>query len=81
MDWTALEVSLRLGAGTIALLLPFGIWFGRLLAIKEFPGKLLVEALVTVPLAFVVGIVVSLLRPEPAAAVGFDAAASKMHLG
>ena len=50
MDWTALEVSLRLGAGTIALLLPFGIWFGRLLAIKEFPGKLLVEALVTVPL-------------------------------
>jgi molybdate transport system permease protein len=50
MDWTALGVSLRLGAGTIVLLLPFGVWFGRLLALREFRGKLLVEALVTVPL-------------------------------
>jgi len=50
MDWTALSVSLWLGVGTIVLLLPFGIWLGRLLAVREFPGKLLVEALVTVPL-------------------------------
>ena len=50
MDWDALRVSLWLGAGTIALLLPWGIWFGRLLAVREFRGKLLVEALVTVPL-------------------------------
>lgn len=50
MDWTALGVSLRLGAGTVAILLPFAIWFGRLLAFREFRGKLLVEALVTVPL-------------------------------
>ena len=50
MDWTALRVSLWLGAGTVAVLLPFGIWFGRLLAVREFRGKLLVEALVTVPL-------------------------------
>jgi molybdate transport system permease protein len=50
MDWTALGVSLWLGVGTIALLLPWGIWFGRLLAVHEFRGKLLVEALVTVPL-------------------------------
>ena len=50
MDWTALGVSLSLGAGTVALLLPVGIWFGRLLAIRQFRGKLLVEALVTVPL-------------------------------
>ena len=50
MDWTALRVSLWLGAGTIAILLPFGIWFGRLLAVRHFRGKLLVEALVTVPL-------------------------------
>jgi molybdate transport system permease protein len=50
MDWTALSVSLWLGAGTVALLLPLGIWFGRLLAIHQFRGKLLVEALVTVPL-------------------------------
>ncbi len=50
MDWTALRVSLALGTGTIAILLPFGIWFGRLLAVRQFRGKLLVEALVTVPL-------------------------------
>jgi molybdate transport system permease protein len=50
MDWTALQVSLWLGTGTIALLLPFGIWLGRLLAIRNFRGKLIVEALVTVPL-------------------------------
>jgi molybdate transport system permease protein len=50
MDWTALRVSLWLGAGTTAILLPCGIWFGRLLAVHHFRGKLLVEALVTVPL-------------------------------
>ena len=50
MDWTALGVSLRLGVGTIVVLLPFGIWLGRLLAVRRFRGKLLVEALVTVPL-------------------------------
>ena len=50
MDWTALSVSLWLGAGTVAILLPLGVWVGRLLAVHEFRGKLLVEALVTVPL-------------------------------
>jgi molybdate transport system permease protein len=50
MDWTALGVSLSLGVGTVVLLLPPGIWFGRLLALRRFRGKLLVEALVTVPL-------------------------------
>ena len=50
MDWDALRVSLWLGAGTLAVLLPCGIWFGRLLAIRQFRGKSLVEALVTVPL-------------------------------
>ena len=50
MDWGALRISLWLGAGTIAVILPFGIWFGRLLAVREFRGKLVVEALVTVPL-------------------------------
>jgi molybdate transport system permease protein len=50
MDWSALRVSLWLGAGTVAVLLPIGIWFGRLLAVHRFRGKLLVEALVTVPL-------------------------------
>jgi molybdate transport system permease protein len=50
MDWPALRVSLWLGAGTIVLLLPFGVWLGRLLAFRHFRGKLLVEALVTMPL-------------------------------
>ena len=50
MDWTALSVSLRLGVATIVVLLPLGIWLGRLLATSEFRGKLLLEALLTVPL-------------------------------
>ena len=39
MDWTALGVSLWLGVGTIALLLPFGIWLGRLLAFRRVPRQ------------------------------------------
>jgi molybdate transport system permease protein len=50
VDWTALAVSLWLGLGTVVLLLPLGLWLGRGLAQREFRGKLLVEALVTVPL-------------------------------
>jgi len=50
MDWTALAVSLQLGAGTVLVLLPLGLWLGRHLAARTFRGKLLVEALVTVPL-------------------------------
>lgn len=50
MDWSALALSLQLGAGTVVLLLPFGLWLGRLLAGRAFRGKRLVEALVTVPL-------------------------------
>jgi molybdate transport system permease protein len=50
MDWSALRVSLWLGAGTILVLLPFGLWLGRLLALQQFRGKLLLEALLTVPL-------------------------------
>jgi molybdate transport system permease protein len=50
MDWSALGVSLRLGAGTVALLIPFSLWLGHLLAYGRFRGRLLLEALVTVPL-------------------------------
>lgn len=50
MDWTAFQVSLWLAAGTVAILLPFGLWLGRLLAVRQFRGRLLLEALVTVPL-------------------------------
>jgi cation/acetate symporter len=38
-------------------------------------------ALVTIPLSFAAGIGVSLLRPEPAAAVRYRALARQMHLG
>jgi molybdate transport system permease protein len=50
MDWAALRVSLWLGGGTIVVLLPFGLWLGHLLAVRQFRGKVLIEALVTVPL-------------------------------
>ncbi len=50
MDWSALAVSIRLGIGTVALLLPVGLALGYLLAFRRFRGRLLVEALVTVPL-------------------------------
>ena len=50
MDWSALGVSLWLGAATLVVLVPWGIWFGRFLAFRHFRGKLLIEALVTVPL-------------------------------
>jgi cation/acetate symporter len=36
---------------------------------------------ISVPLAFIVGIVVSLIAPEPEAVSGFDAAHDRMHLG
>src|SRR6188768_407815 len=50
MDWTALRISRWLGVGTVVILLPLGVWCGRLLAIGDFRGKLRVEARVTVPL-------------------------------
>ena len=50
MDWVALRVSLWLAAGTVALLVPCGVYVGRFLAFHRFRGKLLIEALVTVPL-------------------------------
>jgi molybdate transport system permease protein len=50
MDWTALELSLRLGVFTIAVLLPVGVALGRVLAYRDFPGKSLAEAAVALPL-------------------------------
>ena len=50
MDWTALELSLRLAAWTVAILLPVSILMGRFLAFRQFRGKALVEALVMLPL-------------------------------
>lgn len=50
MDWTALFLSLQLGALTVLFLLPVGIILGRALAYRDFPGKGLAEALVALPL-------------------------------
>ena len=45
------------------------------------PFPLSNPGLVSIPLAFAVGIVVSLLQPEPAAAAGFAELEHRMHLG
>lgn len=50
MDWTALNLSLQLALATIAILLPLGIWLGRVLALRRFRGKPFVEALLALPL-------------------------------
>ena len=50
MDWTALFLSLHLASFTVVVLLPVGIFVGRLLAYRDFPGKGLAEALVALPL-------------------------------
>jgi len=50
VDWSALALSLRLGAATVLILLPLGIFFGRLLAFHQFRGKGFAEALLALPL-------------------------------
>ncbi len=50
MDWSALSLSFKLGAATVLLLLPLGVWLGRRLAFRSFRGKALAEALVALPL-------------------------------
>lgn len=50
MDWTALAVSLRLGVATVILLLPIAAGLAYVLAFCHVRGRLLLEALVTVPL-------------------------------
>jgi molybdate transport system permease protein len=50
MDWTALWLSIRLAAWTVAILLPVAVIAGRFLAYRRFGAKGLVEALVMLPL-------------------------------
>jgi len=50
MDWSALWLSLQLAGLTVLALLPIGIWLGRVLAYRNFRGRVLVEALVALPL-------------------------------
>ena len=50
MDWDALFLSLRLAGWTVVILLPVSIFLGRFLAFHQFRGKVLIEALVMLPL-------------------------------
>ncbi|MBN1237000.1 MAG: molybdate ABC transporter permease subunit [Gammaproteobacteria bacterium] len=50
MDWQALILSFQLGLATVAVLVPAGVWLGRMLAYRQFRGKGFVEALVMLPL-------------------------------
>jgi molybdate transport system permease protein len=50
MDWTALGLSLRLAGWTVVILLPVAVILGRALAYRRFRGKVLIEALVMLPL-------------------------------
>lgn len=50
MDWTAFGVSLRLAAWTCVLVVPLALFVARWLAWGRFRGRVLIEALVMVPL-------------------------------
>ena len=50
MDGQAFQLSLKLAAWTVALLLPLALALARTLAFHRFPGRGLVEALVMAPL-------------------------------
>jgi len=50
VDWSALLLSFKLAAATLAILLPAGLLAGRWLAYTAFRGKAWVEALVVLPL-------------------------------
>jgi cation/acetate symporter len=71
-------------AGTLSslilILLSPTVWvdlLGNAKAISDLKNP----GIISVPLAFLTGIVVSLAKPEPAAADGFVAAQDRMHLG
>lgn len=49
-EWQAIELSVRVASVATLASLPFGIFFGWLLARVAFPGKSIVDALVHLPL-------------------------------
>jgi molybdate transport system permease protein len=50
VDWQAFSLSLELAALTVAVLLPLGIWLGRILAWRRFRAKAWLEAGLALPL-------------------------------
>ncbi|MES1975983.1 MAG: molybdate ABC transporter permease subunit [Pseudomonadota bacterium] len=50
MDWDALRLSLLLGVLTVAILLPIALFAGHWLATTQRRGRVLIEAMLTLPL-------------------------------
>ncbi len=50
MDWPALWLSLQLGAGTVIVLIPLALAFGRWLAVTRMRGRSFIEAATALPL-------------------------------
>jgi len=87
MTWRKLTTrgaaaSMVIGTVTTLLLIVLcpTVWVD-LLHNKEAVFPLANPGIITVPLAFVVAIAISLAWPEPASAKGFDGARERMHLG
>lgn len=49
-EWQAIRLSLLVGLVAVILSLPFGVLLGWVLARKDFPGKVLVETFLNLPL-------------------------------
>ena len=49
-EWDAIVLSLKVGLTSVALSLPFGLFFAWLLARREFPGKSLLDGVIHLPL-------------------------------
>jgi molybdate transport system permease protein len=49
-EWDAIVLSLKVGLTSVAVSLPFGLFFAWLLARREFPGKSLLDGVLHLPL-------------------------------
>ncbi len=77
MDWEALELSLRLAAITVLVLMPLAVFLGRWLATTPSRARPLVEALIVLPLVLpptVVGFyLLAAMGPDSLAGRGWTA--------
>jgi molybdate transport system permease protein len=49
-EWDAIVLSLKVGLSSVAVSLPFGLFFAWLLARRDFPGKSLLDGIIHLPL-------------------------------
>ena len=49
-EWEAIALSLKVGLWSVAVSLPFGLFFAWFLARRDFPGKSLLDGLIHLPL-------------------------------